>query len=88
MHWITRTGSLPINTGVNPTMSCPGSEDAYSGGFWIEGNLSDAIVSQSAPGGNLSNWHFSIENADLLNGITYHLYVLCGPGVLTSALAV
>jgi hypothetical protein len=85
MHWITFTATAAPDLGNNDTVFCPSNEDAYSAGFWVEGDPPNVTVTQSAPGGNLSNWHFSVVSTDLFASHTYHEYVLCGPGVLTSA---
>jgi hypothetical protein len=86
MRWITGTGTVSPNSTKDITLFCASNEDAYSGGFWVEenGNPTDVKVTQSAPGSILSDWHFSFSNDSLSVTYTWHAYVLCGPGVLTT----
>jgi hypothetical protein len=85
MHWVTFTATVAPDLSNNDLVFCPSNQDAYSGGFWVDGDPVNVTITQSAPGGNLSNWHFSINSTDLIASHTYHEYVLCGPAVLSSA---
>jgi hypothetical protein len=82
MYWVSTTTSRTAGGNKSTKLSCYGSDQVYSGGFWI-GSNTDTYVNESAPSGDLHGWYVEISSADTLDPWNYSVYALCGPSGLS-----